>query len=176
MTLRTAGFGSAPAFSSKETVANATSPWGETCRAPTAEYGLDTAVTWGSAAICLSTGSMRARLAASVMLPVVVLKTIWSESPAWAGKFAFRRSIARWLCVPGREKLFSKFVPIAPDRAKEPMSSTIQPTMTVRRWAADQLATRATRPGAGEVCSLELIWGLLRRGILLYSVTVAYAK
>jgi len=51
-----------------------------------------------------SIGVIRARTAGSLTLPCLAANTIWSLSPAWAGKSRLSRSAARWDSVPGSEK------------------------------------------------------------------------
>ena len=81
ITRSTAALGTTFARWSKFTVANAIWPSRETSRDPAEEYGLMTALTCASLVICSRTGAMRARTAASVMVPLWTWKTIWSESP-----------------------------------------------------------------------------------------------
>src|SRR6266508_4905127 len=85
-----------------------------------------------------STGAIAARVEASVSLPVRARKTIWSASPAWAGKRPWSRSAARCESVFGSEKLFAFRVPTACDTARTPMARTIQETTTIRRCAIVQ--------------------------------------
>jgi hypothetical protein len=97
--------GSSLARWSKFTVAKAMRPSRDSARAPAALYGLITPVTCGMRATRASMGAIRARTAGSLTLPCLAANTIWSLSPAWAGKSRLRRSVARWDSVPGSEKL-----------------------------------------------------------------------
>src|SRR6266536_6187342 len=85
-----------------------------------------------------STGSIAARADASVSLPVRVRKTIWSASPACAGKRPWSRSTARCESVFGSEKLLALRLPTACEAARTPTASTIQETTTIRRCAIVQ--------------------------------------
>src|SRR6266446_6096314 len=85
-----------------------------------------------------SIGAITARADALVSLPVRVRKTIWSASPACAGKRLWSRSTARCESVFGSEKLFAFRLPTACDAARTPTARTIQETTTSRRWAIVQ--------------------------------------
>jgi hypothetical protein len=80
-----------------------------------------------------------ARADASVSLPVRVRKTIWSESPACAGKRLCNRSTARCESVLGSEKLFAFRLPTAcetpriADREDDPATTTIRRCAIVQR-------------------------------------------
>src|SRR5438445_1873705 len=85
-----------------------------------------------------SIGAITARADASVSLPVRVRKTIWSASPACAGKRPWSRSTARCESVFGSEKLFAFRLPTAWERARTPTARTIQAKTTIRRCAIVQ--------------------------------------
>src|SRR6266508_5155255 len=85
-----------------------------------------------------SSGAITARADASPSLPTRVRKTIWSASPAWAGKRLWSRSVARCESVFGSEKLFASRLPTACETASTPTASTTQATTTIRRWAIVQ--------------------------------------
>src|SRR3989442_16019042 len=85
-----------------------------------------------------SVGAITARADASVSLPVRVRKTIWSESPACAGKRLSSRLTARCESVLGSEKLFAFRLPTACEAARTPTARTIQATTTIRRCAIVQ--------------------------------------
>src|SRR5436305_1080568 len=83
-------------------------------------------------------GAITARVDASASLPVRVRKTIWSASPACAGKRPCSRSTARCESVFGSEKLFAFRLPAAWETARTPTARTIQATTTIRRCAIVQ--------------------------------------
>ena len=100
----TAAFGTFWAKASRLTVASPMVPslliW------PPAPYGEVTARTWGSRATRASMAVTAAWVAGVRRVPDLVCTTIWSVSPAWDGKSAFRMSSARLESVAGNEKLF----------------------------------------------------------------------
>ena len=132
ITRSTAALGSALARSSKLTVAKPIVPSREIACWPAA-YGLTTLVTCGRRATRASVASIAARSAASVSVPVLAWNTIWSASPAWAGKLLCNRSTACCEPVPGSVKLLAVFFPTELETAKIPTTATIQATTTVRR-------------------------------------------
>ena len=75
---------------------------------------------------------------ASSSVPVRVRKTIWSASPACAGKRFWSRSTARCESVFGSEKLFAFRLPTACESARTPTARTIQEMTTIRRCAIVQ--------------------------------------
>ena len=85
-----------------------------------------------------SSGAITARVDGSVSLPARVRKTIWSASPACAGKRLWSRSTARCESVFGSEKLFAFRLPTTWERTRTPAARTIQETTTIRRCAIVQ--------------------------------------
>src|SRR6266508_5388730 len=124
--------GSSFARWSNSTVAKPIVPSLERAFAPAA-YGPTTPATCGSRPIRPSSGAMTARAEASPSLPVRARKTIWSTSPACAGKRLWSRSTARCESVFGSEKLFAFRLPTAWERARTPTARTIQEKTTIRR-------------------------------------------
>ena len=100
----------------------------------------DDAVTCGSRATRASVAPIVARSAALWSVPVRAWKTIWSASPACAGKRLVSRSTACCEPVPGSVKLLAFFFPTELETAKIPTAATIQVTTTIRRWAMVQRA------------------------------------
>ena len=139
ITLSTAALGSALAVSSKFTVANAIFPSPEIAFWPAA-YGLTTLVTWGRPPTRFSVAVIAVRSAESVSLPVLAWNTIWSASPAWAGKWLCSRSTACCEFVPGSVKLLAVLFPTEFETAKTPTAATIQATTTIRRCLIVQRA------------------------------------
>src|SRR4051794_39756272 len=88
---------------------------------------------------------MRARIAGARTVAPVVWKTIWAESPDWAGKFFFSRSIACWESDFGSEKLLLNVDPVAPAAATHTTSSPIQLRTVIRRWRTHHSARRRIR-------------------------------
>src|SRR5258706_1229087 len=106
-----------------------------------------------------SIGAITARADASVSLPVRVRKTIWSASPACAGKRPWSRSTARCESVFGSEKLFAFRLPTAWERASTPTARTIQAKTTTRRWAIVQrvnFSIGGLQSGRGSSCFANL--------------------
>ena len=129
------------------TVANATWPSRETRVRPGGEYGLTTPLTWGSRAICASTGATRARTAGSVTLPRARVED------DLVGVSRLRREVAleqvdRALGLGARSarSCCCSWCRPRSRRANAPTSATIQPSSTTRRWRAAQPPSRATTP------------------------------
>ena len=107
---------------------------------PPAVYGLTTPVTCGSSATFASVVPIVARSAALLRVPVRAWKTIWSASPACAGKRLVSRLAACCDPVPGSVKLLALFFPTELETARIPTAATIQATTTIRRCAMVQRA------------------------------------
>ena len=140
---------------SKLTVAKAMRPSLEIASDPAGLKGLITLLTCGTLATCRSIGEICARTPGASTRPEVARNTIWSVSPAWAGNSRSSRSSARWVSVPGSEKLVACLVPTACAPNDTAISRTTQETTTIRRCRIVHAATRAMTPALAGACGGE---------------------
>src|SRR3954469_23539078 len=81
----------------------------------------------------------------SVSLPDLMSKTIGLAPFCWGGNFAFSRSVASWLPVPGRETSLLVDAPNLPTAPKTTTSSTTQRPMTSSGLRAQDNPSRCSR-------------------------------
>ena len=110
----------------------------ETWAAPSWLKGLVAVTMSGRARRALRESRIACLLAASVTVPDVVWKMTGFEPFCCGGKRAARRSVARWLSVPGSVRLLLVSAPTRPTTTTRPMASTSQPSSTGSRCAAIQ--------------------------------------
>ena len=85
---------------------------------------------------------MRVRIAGARTVVPVVWKTIWAESPDWAGKFFCSRSMACWESDLGSEKLLLNVDPVPPAAATQTTRSPIHPSTVILRCRTHHSASR----------------------------------